>query len=377
MIPQLLGLLEQNWPRFDVTASRPQRLQAVCQTFSFDKAAALVYADQSTVPSLVVKLPRGRGRRSVAFERFNGEWVDYLENCDEQERLSLIYSRAPDSLRSTIPRPLGHLVVAGRPVGLEAYVRGRPMNGFFVGADLLSKDFINRFVVPTIGWLSEFQARLPVPDLPLDKRSIWLRSAFQRYARTFPIDPIERQLIARLEREVDNVAATVRPVVSHGQLGPENIFVDGRAIRVIDWEWATLGGVPGTDLFRFLMLYFFRARQLEQSIETDAAYVDAFHWLFWERGPQNDTVVRMLATYLRAVGMPPNCARLALATMLTEDAVRKYVALRQRIDRGAYWYPPRDGTFSPHQCQVQQQFHRALVRHFAQHYESLSLSGVQ
>ena len=375
MIPQVLKQLAEDWSVLEISEEPPKKLSAVCQTFGFDKAAALIYVNDGRSgtgyrgPVLVAKLPRGSGHHLVGE---NGTPSD--NDLDEQERLGAVYQRVPVDLRSTLPRPLGKLHAGGSDVALESYLTGQPMNGLFRGQDLLTSRSLTQYVVSVVRWLSEFQRRVPALQIPPDRREDWLIAPIRRYEESFDLDIAERNFLARLVAEVrSGVHHGVKPVVSHGQLGPENILIDDKKIRVIDWEWASLTGIPGADLFRYLMLYFFRSKGLEQSVETAAAYVSAFRWLWWEEGAHRAFIQSIVGDYFNAFELDPVFTGFALALTLIEEAVQKVRALNDRIERGGYWYPLAGTSFEPHHRQVQQQLNRVLLRTLAERYESVSL----
>ena len=375
MIPQVLKQLTENWSGLGISDEPPKMLSAVCQTFGFDKAAALIYVDAglgSTAdrgPALVAKLPRGS-----APSRPSGDNVTSAdERLDEQERLRAVYQRTPTELRSTLPRPLGRLQAGGATVALESFLTGQPLNGTFRGQDLLAPRSLTENVVSVVDWLTEFQQRVPVVQIPLDQHAEWLLAPIRRYQQSFDLDLAERNFLARLEAEVRSGSyQSVKQLVSHGQLGPENVLRDGTAIRVIDWEWASLRGIPGTDLLRYLMLYLFRSRGLEQSVEAADAYVSAFGWIWWGDGAHRAFLQSVIGDYFKAFQLPPSFAGFALALMLIDEAVHKVTALSDRIERGGYWYPLNGTPFEPYSRQVQQQLNRVLLRTLADGYESVS-----
>ena len=100
-------------------------------------------------------------------------------------------------------------------------------------------------LVSAARWAGEFHARnegAQPPHLPVYDREYYI--AWARRARELWSGSVEgvEPACARFETSVDVLLAAPQTVI-HGELGPENVLVDGEDLYPVDWESAAVG--PG------------------------------------------------------------------------------------------------------------------------------------
>ncbi|PYM66274.1 MAG: hypothetical protein DMD79_03165 [Candidatus Rokuibacteriota bacterium] len=228
-----------------------------------------------------------RGIQPLAVLKF---WRLPNRNVDterEQTTLAAIRRSLDDSMRRTIPEPLGMFNMGQLAVGIESYARGRSLallsarRGTPIGRKIADLDLL-------VSWISEFhrQASLGRPPWNDAQRRRWVEGPLSAYTEVFGTKGGEDRLFAEVRQRAVSLMGTPLPIVwVHWDLTTWNIFRDGRDIAVIDWA----GAGPGLPLFDLLYLVT-RWSHAVRRLGGAQAKLDDFRGLFLG-GPREDVMV--------------------------------------------------------------------------------------
>jgi aminoglycoside phosphotransferase (APT) family kinase protein len=243
-------------------AASSTALSYVMVTPRFDSSrniVFLVYRIHSSVPALVVKIPR----------------IDDLGGflAREAESLRAVHRARPGGFDS-IPRLIAHRVQGEELVLVETALTGRLMRPSVV------RRRPRECVVAALRWLVDLQ-------LTTLQRSSWNDNDYQRLVGE-PLDTLERVVAqdeegSRLAAETRRLIAGLREaplplVFEHGDLSSPNLLLlkDG-GLGVVDWELSHPKGLPLVDLLFFLAFVAFAQRDAR----TPATSVEAFRRAFF------------------------------------------------------------------------------------------------
>jgi len=173
----------------------------------------------------------------------------------------------------------------------------------------------DRAVAAGVGFLSGLPVIRPAQDNP-----DWYARALTRpladLARLAPLDGEIESLCARTHAVLEPVRDVPLPgVVEHGDMSHPNLFLteDRSSLLVIDWERATVEGLPGHDLVFFLQYVSQCMRGAVTRPDQLAAFDDAFVGpAGWARP--------VLATHLVERGVPPELAGLLVVASWARTA---------------------------------------------------------
>ncbi|MGH7832263.1 MAG: phosphotransferase, partial [Candidatus Binatia bacterium] len=229
----------------------------------FRRVTVLPFAPDSDGPLAVLKLSR----------------LPVYNDCTENEQaiLTRIHASVDETMRRTIPRPLGIIRSGKLAIGVESCAPGRSV-----------ANATTRWAVPLrrkiddlrlgASWLAEFNSRVQIKrsqwaDSDLDE---WVEKPLGAYEQTFGVTSGEERLfIATRERASSLIGLPLPTVWVHWDFSEENVFRAGRGITVIDWE-SGAPGPPLLDLLFFTTHWNYSAR----SLNSDAARLYAFRQLF-------------------------------------------------------------------------------------------------
>lgn len=185
------------------------------------KQLAYIFPPGASIPSLVVKFSTNQeGEHRVAREAGNLDWLQRHANV------------------RGIPDRFLRIAVDGVEALVMPYYPGTPMSV------LLAMPLVRfratswqKLLEVGAGWLLELQqaTRAQVSNL-----ETFLSS--------------QRLLSMADQNLIEAVSQKRLPAVAqHGDFNPANILVDPSGLRVVDWEWAALPGLPLVDLFNFTL----------------------------------------------------------------------------------------------------------------------------
>jgi len=159
-----------------------------------------------------------------------------------------------------------------------------------------------------------------------------VRAPLAAYEAAFGDEAGEARLFARARRYADRANGVALPIVlEHGDFGPWNVFRDGRAITVVDWE-AARDGPPLCDLLYFVAHW---ETQSRRGGISEAARRLALP-LSWPRGdPLAEVARRQIVRYSRRLGIADALYPLLLLYTFVEQALDRVARLRELGDPGA------------------------------------------
>ena len=90
---------------------------------------------------------------------------------------------------------------------------------------------------------------------------------------------------------------SVRSVVEHGDFNPPNMFVSKHGIRIFDWEYSNMSGIPLHDLLDFSLKYVLFARYLEHEVTREKPVLNDFEEAFLSRKPHSNIIWENISIY--------------------------------------------------------------------------------
>jgi hypothetical protein len=187
------------------------------------RVVLLPFENGHAVPSRVIKVPR-----LAAFDAHTER---------EQRTLEQLRERLPDSLRSSVPAPLGVRRWNGLLVASESYAPGVPLvvsSGRFGAPLRVAREDLRR----AVDWLIAFH----LATRPDGVR--WDDEVAERTLRRLPAcralfpsgSPVQGAHDAAVQAASRLRGSSVPIVPLHNDLGPWNVHRDGARVTVIDWE---------------------------------------------------------------------------------------------------------------------------------------------
>jgi aminoglycoside phosphotransferase (APT) family kinase protein len=280
----------------------------------FNRVAVLPFAPGGTQPVAVLKVPRLPGR-NIHTER-------------EQEVLASVRACLDDSMRRSIPRPLGSLHWGDVIVGVESYLPGRLLSASLGRWGASRREQIDG-LEQVVAWLSELHRQAGVRRLPWGGPELaqWVETPLAAYRRAFGLTTQEARLFDELERRGRLLAGSPFPLVwQHHGFGEWNVFHTREQIGVIDWEGGDIG--PALfDLLYFVTHWSYTVRRLRGR----ANQLRGLRGLFCQpeqAGWVSKAVNRAIRQYMARLDMDHRFVPLLLVLMWIERAV--YQRDRQR-----------------------------------------------
>lgn len=185
----------------------------------------------------------------------------------------------------------------------------------------------------TAEWLSSFHDQTSVRT----PAHTWLQTHLisglcVRYEQTFGLSDSVSRLFDAMKRALPNVANDALPVVwQHTDFGPWNVYRNGDAIGVIDWEVGRRG--PALVDLLYFVTHWSRAIAART---TSAERVHHFEEMFLSSVPTGRAafaIHREVSEYMRRLAMPPSLYVFILVYMLIEQALERANRLT-RLGRG-------------------------------------------
>jgi thiamine kinase-like enzyme len=88
-----------------------------------------------------------------------------------------------------------------------------------------------------------------------------------------------------------------RSVVEHGDFNPPNMFLSKDGIRIFDWEYSNMNGIPLYDLLDFSLKYVLFARYLDHEVTREKPVLNDFEEAFLSRKPHNNIIWEHISIY--------------------------------------------------------------------------------
>jgi thiamine kinase-like enzyme len=90
---------------------------------------------------------------------------------------------------------------------------------------------------------------------------------------------------------------SVRSVVEHGDFNPPNMFVSKHDIKIFDWEYSNMSGIPLHDLLDFSLKYVLFARYLDHEVTWEKPVLNDFEEAFLSRKPHSNIIWENISIY--------------------------------------------------------------------------------
>ena len=237
----------------------------------------------------------GFGRKESALEstrplvvlRVAPSGVEAATMLREARALAAVRAPLSASLRPLIPAPLGRGQAEGLEVLATGFVEGRPLH-LDLPRGRWGGFFARKRMVAVAGALAQVQNAQAVSEKDVLDGSEW------------PEEASDEEWSIGLRNRLN--ARPLPMLISHGDLRPENVLVDGRRVTgFVDWRHTCSPDIPTRDLFQFLLTF---AQRLHRgSHHTGAALI---RHAFVERNAFSRAVRRALNAYgqRRELGLP-------------------------------------------------------------------------
>jgi len=264
MIELLEDYIRNNWDSFHLPFSLPQKLSYLFLK-GFRKTIFILFNDHDSQPFAVLKISND----PVAFYRLQREYQ------------TLSFLSMEGRLKGSTPLPLAFFEMRGHKCVFESALEGIPMVYAMKGirtrrGSMRMKEIFNRVVDALVA--------LHNPSSPHEKDK-------------------KKQI-----------------VVEHGDFNPSNIHVSRNGIKIFDWEYSSLRGVPLKDLLDFSLKYVFFSRYLTKEIRREQPAFNDFEEAFLSRNSHSQIIWETLNRYSASLGLDRSAVREIFSIF-----VRKYL----------------------------------------------------
>jgi len=264
MIRLLEGYIRDHWDDFNLSLELPAIFSFLFLK-GFRKTIFFAFKDNDSQPFAILKISND----PLVFKRLESEYE------------TLSYLSTKKTMTRNIPAPLAFFEISGHKCVFESALEGTPMvyaiKGIRTRRGLMRMKEIFSHVVDTL-------VALHYPNLP---------------------------------HETDKKQQIV---VEHGDFNPSNLHVSRSSIKIFDWEYSSLQGVPLKDLLDFSLKYVLFARYLTQEIRREQPVFNDFEEAFLSRASHSQIIWENLNGY---------CDRMGFARASIRDIfsifVRKYL----------------------------------------------------
>jgi hypothetical protein len=268
--------------RLGTPPERISRLLVTGGPRSVSKVVTLVFPEPAAEPRLAIK-----GARVPA---------SFAPLAREAAVLTSLETGLGSTLPAGVPRLLFQQEIDGVPVIGETAVCGQPLE------HVLSSSTLHRWATAAAEWL------VPLVTGPTQPAAFTWRSLVQPVLNVFGESfgrVVDARMLSAAEavlRELGDLPATCE----QRDFAPWNIFVmeDGQ-LAVLDWESATVDGLPALDLLYFLAYATFNAAGAISVADRVAAYRGSLD----PGTPAGGVRQRTLARYAARVGLPTDALR--------------------------------------------------------------------
>jgi aminoglycoside phosphotransferase (APT) family kinase protein len=279
-------------------------------TNEYRRQVLFAFAPGATLPLAVLKVARIPA---------GNEFVER-----EHVALEAVGRCLPDSLRQSVPEPIGLLHAEGLAVSVQSYVPGRPLA---VSSGRWGASWRQKLadVRDTSSWLAEFHRVTELHRVPWDAGALsrWVAAPLDAYTEVFGASAQEERLFAAVRERAQVLLGMQVPVVwQHGSFDPPNITRDGRRINIVDWEHAA-PGLPLLDLIHFATRWGDAARGLR----TAEARARALCGVFCRLEPEERVAVatrEAVAQYMRRLDLDSRFLPAAVVLTCVTDALRGF-----------------------------------------------------
>jgi len=251
----------------------------------------------------------------------------------EQRVLARVRDSLPAEWHDSVPEPRGLASWGALAIGRESCAPGRLLSTTPVGRGPSARIRLLQELEAVTEWLIALHGcgAFPAHTWADDDLQRWVEAPLSAYGERFGLTEAEARLFGLARERGAALRGAAMPIVwEHYDLGPWNVYRDGRRLCVIDWENST-PKLPLADLLYFVTHWRARARGLR----GEGAELRNFAELFC-RGDHPDRYVlaahRAIATYTTRLGIDGRAVPLLLLRLWVLHAVG--FAARIRIAGG-------------------------------------------
>jgi thiamine kinase-like enzyme len=241
MIELLEDYIRNNWQSLHMPFVAPKRLSYFLLK-GFRKTIFFIFKDNDLQPFVVLKATND----PIAFERL------------EREYETLSYLSTQESIKSHVPIPLAFFEMMKHTCLLESALDGAP--------------------------------------LVYSIKGIRSKKALKKMKNFFTLVVDFLVSLSHKQERVEN-DHSVRSVVEHGDFNPPNMFVSKHGIKIFDWEYSNMSGIPLHDLLDFSLKYVLFARYLDHEVTREKPVLNDFEEAFLSRKPHNNIIWEHISIY--------------------------------------------------------------------------------
>jgi hypothetical protein len=248
----------------------------------------------------------------------------------EQAVLSEIHTRLDESMRRTVPRPLGVQRLGHLTVSTESCASGQTLvvtSGRWPASFQQQVDDLGL----AANWLSQFHRQASAGGGRWDEaaHARWVETPLAAYAQAFGLTPDEAALFANVRKVARALCGVPLVLVwMHYDFGPWNLFRDQDELMVIDWEfgrnWERDRFGPALhDLLYFVTYWYHVVKRLN----TEAAELDGLRRLFIApdcADRRTAAAHKVIAEYMAALDIDARFLPIMLVTMWIEQALYRF-----------------------------------------------------
>jgi hypothetical protein len=271
--------LRAGWDQWDLGGDGPERLSMLLLTGgprTVSKVVLLAFAEPDPVPRVAVKAPR----------------VEPAADTLRREAAALGHLTRR-GVPAGVPRLLFHREPDGVPLVGETAIGGRPLQG------LLSRANHRGWALRVTDWLASLAAGGPTRSAEHWRKTV-VDPALERFEWQFGAiaDPELRTMSASIVRSIDELPT----VPEQRDFGPWNLLETPTGeLAVLDWESATVEGLPALDLLYYLA---YAAFAVDGARDRDAR-VASYRRQLDPRTPTGAVRRDCLIRYADALGLEP------------------------------------------------------------------------
>ena len=323
MLPQLRAYLSDNWARLPLGGARPRNIDFLVQATGVSKLCCYIFIDDAPQPRWVAKMMRSHRDNEVLAREYG--IIQHLRHYGS------------DFVRATVPGPLVTTHIAEHLVGIEPYLTGQPMDGRLGHAARLMEIEVRNYLDLAINWLVRSQKETPacLAQLTNDQLKSHFLAPIARLQKVARLTSAEQMYLEQLTRRIASLSEYPLALrFNHGDFQSGNILLDGGSIKVIDWEFGALTGLPLMDVFSFLGRIYARCHGLEEIDGHLEDYLNAFEEVFFEDGSFARISAEYVSRACEELGIRSAWINVLFPMFLIIEATKYHEFLSQRVDRG-------------------------------------------
>lgn len=259
MIELFEDYIRNNWHNFNFPFKLPEKFSYFFLK-GFRKAIFYIFKDNDSEPFAILKVSND----PIAFDRLRREY----------ETLSFLSTK--DCMKGKIPQPLALFELKGHKCIFESTLEGVPLVYLIKGTKskrgLKRMKDIFKMVVDALITLHNINIKMEV-----DTRT---QNSFK--------------------------SSFTHSVIEHGDFNPSNLFISiisNGSIRIFDWEYSVMGGIPLKDLLDFSLWYILFTRYLSRENTREQPVLKDFEETFLSKNIHTKIIWDNIKVYVDKIGI--------------------------------------------------------------------------